>query len=121
MNDFKERIEKLLSSTATPKAWVYEDGAVVLNGKFKSQLATYLAQELNGAIIPKFKVGQEVWLTNKEGVPEWDDTFAETVIEARITGYGILYDLDFHLGEFESDIFPTQAVAERALKSEVGK
>ena len=71
-----------------------------------------LAQQIEVGYVPKFKVGQTVWTNAGGEVVKRKIDFTETSTD---------YYLDNNGCWKEHELYPTQAEAERALKSEVGK
>lgn len=78
-------------------------------------------EKLNNAIVPKFKVGQEVWfiLKDNKGV----DVFSGTVRLITLNGYYqpskfiyTILQLDIELHLEEKDLFATEAEAQKYLK-----
>ena len=121
MSDLRERIEEILDSedcilnmSFGEWAGLVNQGIDIATSKIKRHLATYLAQELDEVIFPKFKVGQEVWVC---------DWFYQRVGNGKINDVrtNITYYVSGEKEHNEEYVFPTQAEAERALKSEVGK
>ena len=89
-----------------------------------------LREKLDWAIYPKFKVGQEVWYLTEtdDGVKEPHlDIYNGKVSSIGFDGNTIWINCDYENGlryhhiDGDKNLFPTQAEAERALKSEVGK
>lgn len=84
----------------------------------QDQRIAELEEQLKSAIVPKFKIGQEVWyLVDNNGKIKQAE-----ILEIRIGSFGLYYELDFN-GRFREEqyIFTTKEEAQAKLEELKGK